>query len=183
MYRKHLAWCLEYRRYYLMTLFKPIYLSGEKKKTHKGNSTTPKGTQRNIKKISYKTTLIPKVFHDPRHCFMYVLCVYLNVWLGVVFISLLLGLSRSQPVQINQHPKSKEESRVTTLRNWSYRDYVLWTVKGNTWPDLEFLYNSLVWETACKMQIGCRIVVAVRWGLWLSNPRTRKGQTSKMAPL
>lgn len=52
-----------------MALFKPIYLSGEKK-THKGHSIIPKGTQRIMKKVSYKITLTSKVFHDPAHCLM-----------------------------------------------------------------------------------------------------------------
>lgn len=99
-----------------MALFKPIYLSGEKK-THKGHSVIPKGTRRTMKKVSYKTTLTSKVFHDPRHCLMCVLCVYRNVQLGVLFTSLLLGPTRAQLDQINQHPKSKEESKVSNLGN------------------------------------------------------------------
>lgn len=41
------------------------------------------------------------------------------------FFSLLFKLSRAQLDQINQYLKSKEESKVTTMENWNYRDYVL----------------------------------------------------------
>ena len=58
-----------------------------------------------------------KFFHDPRHLFS-VCCVYFyECVVKVVYISIMFGFSRAQLDQINQHPKSKEESKVTTLEN------------------------------------------------------------------
>lgn len=102
-----------------MTMFKTVTL----KMTHKGNLMTPERTWRNSKKISYKTMTIANSSMTQDICFVCYVCFYERV-VEVVLSSLVFGFSRAQLDQRNKHPTSKEESRVTTLKNWSSQDYV-----------------------------------------------------------
>lgn len=102
-----------------MTMFKTVTL----KMTHKGNLMTPERTWRNSKKISYKTMTIANSSMTQDICFVCYVCFCERV-VEVVLSSLVFGFSRAQLDQRNKHPTSKEESRVTTLKNWSSQDYV-----------------------------------------------------------